>query len=93
MAVSLKHQTITGVFWNFLELFLRRGVTGLTTLVLAWFLVPKDFGLVSMMTVFLAFSHVIVDGGMKQGLIRKQDVTQTEYSTAFYANLACALMI
>ena len=43
---SLKQKTVSGILWNFLETILRRGASGITTLVLAWFLTPEDFGLV-----------------------------------------------
>lgn len=60
-------------------------------LMLAWFLVPEDYGLVAMMAVFLSFSNVIVEAGFKQALIRKLEVTQLEYSTAFFTNVVFGL--
>lgn len=89
----LKRQTAKGVLWNFAELMLRRGTAGITTLILAWFLTPEDFGLVAMMAVFLAFSDVLVDAGLSQALIRKPSVTSTEYDTAFIANIALAFIV
>lgn len=71
---------------------LRRGVSTLTTLALAWFLTPEDFGLLAMMTVFLAFADVLVDAGFSQALIRKESVTQRELSTAFFANISIAVL-
>lgn len=70
---------------------LRRGIATLTTLVLAWFLSPGDFGLLAMMTVFLAFSDVLVDAGFSQALIRKEFITQRELSTAFHTNISVAI--
>ncbi|WP_273150353.1 lipopolysaccharide biosynthesis protein, partial [Methylophaga thiooxydans] len=90
--VSLKNKTVTGVLWNFSELILRRGVAIFTTLVLSWFLSPEAFGLLAMITVFLAFSDVLIDAGFSQALIRKESVTQRELSTAFYANTAIAVL-
>jgi len=46
-----------------------------------------------MISVFLAFSSVIVDAGLKQALIRKLEVTQLEYSTAFYANVSLGIVL
>ena len=88
---ALKKQTVIGVFWNFLEQILRKGVGIVTTLTLAWFLVPEDYGLIAMMAVFLAFSGLIMEGGFGQALIRKRDVTQLEYSTAFFSNIVLAI--
>lgn len=52
---------------------------------------PEDYGLIAMMAVFLSLSGLIVEGGFGQALIRKLDVTQLEYSTAFFANIVLAL--
>lgn len=90
--MSLKHKTISGVIWNFSELMLRRGMSGLTTLILAWFLVPQDFGLLAMMTVFLSLSTVLVDAGFSQAIIRKQTLTERELNTAFYSNICISLL-
>ena len=89
--MSLRNQTIVGVFWNFLEQFARRGVQLATTLLLAYFLTPGDFGLVAMMTVFIAIATVLMESGFKQALIRLKNATQEDYNTAFYANLALGL--
>jgi len=84
---SLRYKTITGVIWTFFEQLFRVGIQTVTTLILAWFLLPEDFGLVAMITVFFAIAHSIVDSGFSQALIRKKDVSYTDYSTAFYTNL------
>lgn len=89
--MSLIKQTSISFFWNFLEQFLRRGIGIGITLVLAWFLIPEDYGLIAMMAVFLSISSLIVEGGIGQALIRKLDVTQLDYSTAFYANIVLAV--
>lgn len=88
--MSLKSKTISGVLWNFSELIMRRGMAVITTLILAWFLSPEDFGLLAMMTVFLAFSDVLVDAGLSQALIRKKTITSRELNTAFFTNLLLA---
>lgn len=89
---SLKYKTMSALLWNFTELMLRRSVSTFTTLVLAWFLRPEDFGLLAMMTVFLAFSDVLVDAGLSQALIRKESITQRELSTAFFTNISIAAL-
>lgn len=62
------------------------------TLVLAYFLLPEDFGLLAMMAVFIAVANSIMDSGMKQALVRKVEATQADYNTAFYSNLCFGLV-
>ena len=85
--MSLTKKTITGILWNFSEMLSRRGIQVVITLLLAWFLLPEDFGLLAMMAVFLAAAMSLMDSGFKQALIRLQGAGQREFNTAFYANL------
>lgn len=89
---NLRHKTITGIIWTFLEQIFRVGIQTITTLILAWFLLPEDFGLVAMITVFFAIAHSIMDSGFSQALIRKKEVSQIDYSTAFYTNLVLGFL-
>jgi len=73
--ISLKKQTAISVSWNLLEQFLRRDLGIAATPILAWHLVPEDYGLIAMMVVFLAVSSLIVEGDFGQALIRKLEVT------------------
>ena len=56
-------------------------------LMLARILSPEEFGLVGMITVFIAVTQSFVDSGFAQALIRKKEVSETDYSTVFYFNL------
>jgi O-antigen/teichoic acid export membrane protein len=93
MQASLRAQTLKGVLWSFSELLLRKGVSGLATIILAWFLTPEEFGLVAMLAVFLALSNVLVDAGLSEALIRKDVVSNRDYDTAFIVNLVLAVLI
>lgn len=54
---------------------------------------PTDYGLVGMLTIFIAISQALVDSGFSQALIRKQKRTQTDNSTVFYFNIAVGLIL
>lgn len=90
---TLRHKTITGVIWIFFEQLFRTGVQAATTLILAWFLLPEDFGLMAMIAVFFTISSSLIDSGFSQALIRKKEVNQIDYSTVFYTNLVLGLLV
>jgi len=90
---TLRHKTITGIIWTFLEQTFRVGIQTITTIILAWFLLPEDFGLMAMIAVFFAIANSLMDSGFSQALIRKKEVSQTDYSTAFYTNLVLGLLV
>lgn len=84
---SLKDKTVKGVVWSAVERFSVQGVQFLVTLVIARILDPKDFGLVGMLTIFLAVAQSLIDSGFSQALIRKQDRSEEDNCTVFYFNI------
>ncbi|WP_435254327.1 lipopolysaccharide biosynthesis protein [Tenacibaculum sp. A30] len=91
--MSLKNKTIIGVFWGAVEKFLGYGIQFFFNIILARLLTPEDFGVIGLLVVFTALSQVITDSGFSQALIRKEEVTQEEYSSIFFLNifLGCLL--
>lgn len=90
--MSLKQKTVSGLLWSFLDNFARLGITFVVGIILARLLTPREFGLIGMTTIFIAVSQSFIDSGFKQALIRKQDCTQTDFSTVFYFNLLVSLI-
>ena len=93
MTSSLKNKTVRGVVWSSMERFSVQGILFLVMIVMARMLTPGDYGLVGMLTVFIAISQSLVDSGFSQALIRKQDRTETDNSTVFYFNLVIGLLM
>ena len=90
---SIKSKTTKGVFWSSVERFSVQGVQFLVMLIIARILAPKDFGLVGMLTIFIAVADSLVNSGFSQALIRKQDRTDTDNSTVFYFNVVISIII
>lgn len=90
--MSLSKKTLSGVIWHFAQQLVRRGINFVVTLLLARYLLPADFGLVAMMTVFLTLGASLMDSGFKQALIRIHEASQRDFNTAFYANLVLGLL-
>ena len=85
--------TVRGTVWSMVERFSTMGIQLLCTLVIAQFLTPKEFGLVSMMSIFLSFSSILVDSGFGQAIIRDQTATDKDYSSVFYVNIVIGCLI
>lgn len=62
-------------------------------IIMARMLTPADYGLVGMISIFIAISQSLVDSGFSQALIRKQDRTQVDNSTVFYFNIGVGLFL
>ena len=90
---SLKNKTVKGMGWSVLENVTRLGVTFVVSIVLARLLSPEEYGLIGILTIFIAIFNAIVDSGFTNALIRKQDATDTDYSTVFYTNLVLSVVL
>ena len=87
MSNETMHQSITGTYWSMIERFAKMGIQILCTFIIAQFVGPADFGLVSMMSIFLAFSTILIDSGFSQALIHEQKVTRQDESSIFWFNI------
>jgi len=89
--MSLKERTVRGMIWSFLDSFSAQIITFIVGIILARLLEPQVFGLVGMITIFIALSETFIGSGFGSALIRKSDCSQTDYSTVFLFNLGAGL--
>ena len=90
--MSLKQKTISGLKWSFADNFVNQGLQFVFGIILARLLSPKEFGLVGMLTIFIAISQSFIDSGFSHALIRKNKCTNEDYSTVFFYNLGIGLL-
>lgn len=91
--MSLKQQTISGVFWTFIQQFSVQLINFAVSIVLARILLPAEFGLIGMLALFMALGISLTDSGMTSSLIRKNDANQRDYSTVFFINLLVSIVV
>lgn len=90
---KLKEKAIHGVSWSAIDSLANSGITFLVAILLARILSPAEFGLIGMITVFIAVSNSIVDSGFSSALIRKVDTKSIDYNTVFYINLFLGIIL
>jgi O-antigen/teichoic acid export membrane protein len=89
----LRKQTFLGLIWTFADTFLVRGISFIATIFIARLLGPSEFGLIGMISVFIAIGTSLVDSGLSSSLIRTQDADDTDFSTVFYLNLGMSFLV
>lgn len=89
---SLRNKTLSGLLWTVVDTFVLRGMSFISTVLLARWLGPEEFGLIGMIAVFIAIGSTIMDSGMSASLIRTQFPTQQDYSTVFLLNIALSIV-
>lgn len=90
---SLKNKTVKGAGWSFIDGLAGQGITFLVGLILARLLSPVEYGLIGIITIFIAVFNSIVDSGFSNALIRKNDAKDIDYNTVFFTNLILSIVL
>jgi len=91
--MTLREQTLNGLKWSFVDNFANQGIQFVIGIILARLLVPKDFGLIGMLAIFIAVAISFIDSGFSQALIRQKNSTQVDYSTVFFFNIVVSIFL
>lgn len=90
---TLKKKTVSGMLWRFAENGLSQIVNFIISIVLARLLLPEDYGIIALVSVFLTICDKLVVSGFATSLIQKKDADQRDFSTVFFFSLATALLL
>ncbi len=90
---SLKAKTISGVIWKFGERVSAQAVNFIVSIILARLLLPEDYGLIALVTVFITICNKVVVSGFATSLIQKKDADNLDFSTVFYFSLGVASVL
>lgn len=90
---SLKDKTVKGVGWSAVSNIAQFLVSFFVGIVLARLLTPDDYGLIGIIAIFTSVCTVVIEGGFGSALIRKNEITEDDYNTAFIVNLGLSLVI
>lgn len=79
--------------WAFIERFGANVLSFLGNIVLAYLLVPDDFGVMAMVSLFTGLIVVLVDAGTGDALLQQGTPSRRDFNTVFYFNVAVALAL
>ena len=88
-----KSVVISSLFWKFLERIGMQSVQLVVQIVLARLLLPKDFGLIAIVSVLITFANVFIQSGFNNALIQKKDADEKDFSSALYLSLLIAFIL
>ena len=91
--MGLKEKTVNSVLWGSIERFSVMGINFILSIIVARLVLPADFGVIAMTTIFLGVSNVFIDSGFANALVRKTDRTEIDNSTVFYFNIGVGITI
>ena len=84
---------IKNMSWKFAERITAQIVTFIVSIVLARILDPSDYGVISLVMVFITIANVFVSDGLGSALIQKKDADSLDFSSALYFNIFFSAVI
>ena len=92
MAKTVKEQALSAFFWNFLDKGGQQIFQFVFTFMLLRLLVPQEFGLIAILSLFIAVANIMQESGFTSAVIRKKETDETDYSSVFYFNISVSLI-
>ena len=90
MRDNLNSKTFSSLIWKLLERGGTQGIQFIIQIFLARLLSPNDYGVIALITVFIALANVFVQSGFSTALIQKQNADEEDFSSVFYVSLLVA---
>lgn len=91
--MSFRKASISAFFWSSGQQISVLLVNLVVSIWLSRLLDPVEFGLIGMLSIFIAVGSVLMNGGMASSIIRTQEINSKALSTVFFANVAFSVLI
>ena len=88
-----RKKVLINLIWRFFERCGAQGIKIVLELILARFLLPSDYGIVALMTIFISIIQIFVDSGLGNALIQKKNADNIDFSTVFFFNIFFCCML
>lgn len=86
-------KVLSNIIWRFAERVGAQCVGFVVSIILARILLPDDYGLVALVSVFLTIMNVFVDSGFGNALIQKKEVDDLDFSSVFWFNIGTSVFL
>lgn len=84
---------VKNTLWAFSERFGSQIISFIVSIVLARFILPDDYGVIAIVTLFIGIANVFVTGGFGNALIQKKDADNIDFSSVFYFNIIFSILL
>lgn len=84
---------IINIIWKLGERAASLATSLVVTFVLARLLNPADFGLLSIVEVFVLLTQIFVTGGLANALVQKKNADELDFSSVFWLNVTITIIL
>lgn len=85
-----KSNIISSLLWKLMERAGTQGIQLITQILLARLLAPNDYGVISLITIFITIANVFVQNSFGIALIQKKKADDGDFSSVFFISLVIA---
>lgn len=90
---SSKQKVAGGLFWSYGERIMAQLVSLIVSIVLARLLDPENYGIISIVMIFITFCDAIVTGGLGNAIVQKKDVDELDVNTMLCCSVATSILL
>lgn len=92
MGVS-RRKIVNGFIWRLMQNVGNQVVSFIISIILARLLMPEDYGLVAMITIFTNIAMVFINTGFSSAIIQKKVLTDEDIDTIFFTGVLCGILL
>lgn len=88
-----KTKVLSSLIWKLMERGGTQGIQFIVLIVLARLLLPAEFGIIVIVSIFISIAGVFVQSGFSTALIQKKNAEEVDFSSVLYLNLLVAILL
>lgn len=90
---DIKEKVINGLIWTYAERMSAQLISLVVTIVLARVIEPEEYGIIAIVSIFIALADTFAISGLGNSLIQKKDADHLDFSTVFYFNIVFSIVL
>lgn len=90
---SSKQKVAGGLFWSYGERIMAQLVSLIVSIVLARLLAPENYGVISIVMIFITLCDAIVTGGFGNAIVQKKDADELDVNTMLICSMATSAVL
>lgn len=88
-----KQKVAGGLFWSYGERIMAQLVSLIVSIVLARLLNPENYGVISIVMIFITLCDAIVTGGFGNSIVQKKDADELDVNTMLICSMATSAVL
>jgi len=90
---SLKEKTVAGFKWSAVDRLFQQLFVLISGIALARMVDKENFGLMGALAIFTGIANILQESGFTSAIIRKKNISQSDYITVFYTNISIGIFL